>query len=271
VESHLRTFTYTLDLPPPPTDRDVVDFFLFDLRKGYCDYYATAMVVMARAAGLPARLVTGYASGLYDEATGRVIVTEADAHSWVEIYFSGFGWIEFEPTAARPAVERPEEMVHPEIPEGWERVTRGKPFANLLGQVARIWWLGVVLPALAGISWLLTDGWRLQRLSPAAAGAILYQRLCRHGRRLGAMAQAGDTPHEYATSLVERVAELAVGRRWSGTMIPAIREVNWLTDLYVRTTYSSHSPDAPTGAQAIQTWRRLRWRLWLARVWSRRG
>ncbi len=56
------------------------------------------MVVLARAAGLPARLVIGYATGTYDEAHQRFVVTEADAHSWPEIYFPGYGWIRFEPT-----------------------------------------------------------------------------------------------------------------------------------------------------------------------------
>jgi hypothetical protein len=62
----LREIPYTLDIPAPPEGRDVVDYFLFDLRKGYCDYYATSMAVLARAAGLPARLVAGYANGSYD-------------------------------------------------------------------------------------------------------------------------------------------------------------------------------------------------------------
>ena len=269
IETHLRAISYTLDVPLPPRGQDVVDFFLFDLQKGYCDYYATAMVVLARAADLPARLVTGYASGSYDEASGRTIVTAADAHSWVEIYFPDFGWIEFEPTAARAAIERPEDAPVPEIPQGWEEITGGKRPTGPLAYVARLWWLGAALPALAGITWVLTDNWRLRQLSPAAAGAALYQRLALHGRLLGAAARTGDTPHEFAESLIERVAELAQGRRWSTAVVPAIREVDWLTHLYVRTVYSPHPPDLPMQAHAIQTWRQLRWRLWLARL--RRG
>ena len=107
IESYLRKIPYTLDLPAPPVDRDIVDYFLFDLKKGYCDYYATAMVVMARAIGVPARLAMGYASGSYDSANQRYLVTEADAHSWAEIYFPGYGWVEFEPTGGLPEVQRP--------------------------------------------------------------------------------------------------------------------------------------------------------------------
>ncbi len=106
IEQYLRTFPYTLDVPRPPSNQDVTDYFLFDLKKGYCDYYATAMVVLARAAGVPARLVTGYASGAYNLNSKRFVVTEADAHSWVEVYFPDIGWVPFEPTAGRPPLER---------------------------------------------------------------------------------------------------------------------------------------------------------------------
>ena len=106
IESYLRTFPYTLDVPRPPVGRDVVDYFLFDLKKGYCDYYASSMVVLARAAGIPARLVIGYANGTYNLNSKRFVVTEADAHSWVEVYFPGIGWVTFEPTSGRPPLNR---------------------------------------------------------------------------------------------------------------------------------------------------------------------
>ena len=63
IEAYLRTYPYSLDIKPPPPDRDVADYFLFDQKIGYCDYYATSMVVLSRAVGLPARLVIGYANG----------------------------------------------------------------------------------------------------------------------------------------------------------------------------------------------------------------
>src|SRR5258706_11632360 len=83
IETYLRsTYPYTLDIPAPPAGRDVVDYFLFDLKKGYCDYYATSMVVLARAAGLPARIVIGYATGTYDPYSAVYNITQADAHAW---------------------------------------------------------------------------------------------------------------------------------------------------------------------------------------------
>ena len=108
IEAYLRQIPYNLNIPMPPPGRDVADYFLFDLRQGYCDYYATAMVVMARSVGIPARLVIGYARGGYDPYQAQFIVTAADAHSWVEIYFPGIGWVEFEPTGNQPIIPRPQ-------------------------------------------------------------------------------------------------------------------------------------------------------------------
>ncbi|MCU0520540.1 MAG: transglutaminase domain-containing protein, partial [Anaerolineae bacterium] len=106
IEQYLREFEYTLDVPKPGLSDDIADYFLFELQRGYCDYYATSMVVLARAVGLPARLVVGFVSGTYDPGQARYVVTEAEAHAWPEVYFPGYGWIEFEPTGGRPPIQR---------------------------------------------------------------------------------------------------------------------------------------------------------------------
>jgi hypothetical protein len=268
IESYLRTLTYTLDLPAPPAERDIVDTFLFDLREGYCDYFASAMVVMARAAGLPARLVVGYASGTYDRESDRFWVTEADAHSWAEIYFPDTGWIEFEPTAGRALLERPEEAPRPEMPEEWWALREGRGFPGLLRTIRQWWWLSILVPPLVAVGWELIDRRQLRRLSPAAAGAALYRRVVRHGRRLRVPVQGGDTPHEFAESFGERVADLGVGRRWSQAGMAASGGVRQLADYYVRTVYSRHAPDAAAKTRAIEAWHGLRWRLWLGRLWQ---
>ena len=106
IESYLRGIPYSLDVGVPPENRDVVDYFLFDLKRGYCDYYASSMVVLARSVGLPARLVVGYAPGEYDPESGTVLITGLEGHSWAEVYFSDLGWVAFEPTAGRPPLDR---------------------------------------------------------------------------------------------------------------------------------------------------------------------
>lgn len=266
IESYLRDFPYNLELPQPPPGRDVVDYFLFDLQEGYCDYYATSMIVLARAAGLPARLAVGYASGNYDPVSANYIVTEADAHSWVEVYFPRYGWVEFEPTAAQPVTDRSDQAARPDYDH-----TPLPPLVNSPATVLElVWSRWLLLPtllllALTGLGvWALTDGWRLQRLAPAVAAAQLYGRLRRHGRRLAAPTWRGETPYEFNESLTARIEALARGKRWAIILNPTAREIRWLTDLYVRASYSSHPPNIADRTQAIRTWQRLRPRLWLA-------
>jgi hypothetical protein len=98
VEAYLRTFHYTTDVVPPPTDRDAVDYFLFEMKEGYCDYFASAMSVMLRSIGIPARVASGYASGDRATPSDPFTIRDSNAHSWVEVYFPRYGWIEFDPT-----------------------------------------------------------------------------------------------------------------------------------------------------------------------------
>jgi transglutaminase-like putative cysteine protease len=108
IESYLRTgFTYTLTPPSKPQDRDPIDFFLFTSKKGYCEFFATAMGDMLRSLGIPTRLVNGFGPGSFDPASHAYVVHEDDAHTWVESYFPGFGWIPFEPTNDSSATYNP--------------------------------------------------------------------------------------------------------------------------------------------------------------------
>jgi transglutaminase-like putative cysteine protease len=102
-----KNIQYTLTVPAAPADRDIMEWFLFDLKKGYCNYYATAEVVMLRSIGIPARLAVGYAEGESQQNGDSYLVRRRDSHAWPEVYFSAFGWIEFEPTAAQPQTSLP--------------------------------------------------------------------------------------------------------------------------------------------------------------------
>jgi len=101
----LRHYAYNLQAPPLPAGADAVDYFLFESKQGSCEAFASAMTVLLRAAGIPARLVTGYATGTYNLFTGYYEVRNADAHAWVEVYLPGAGWIEWEPTPGFPTPE----------------------------------------------------------------------------------------------------------------------------------------------------------------------
>ena len=109
VRDYLRTnITYNDQIEAAPVGMDSVHYTLFVLQEGYCNYYASAMSVMLRDQGIPTRIVSGYAQGEFDEETQSYRVRASNAHTWVEVYFPGYGWIQFEPTAALPVNERPE-------------------------------------------------------------------------------------------------------------------------------------------------------------------
>src|SRR6266550_4218832 len=101
VEAYLRdphNFTYTLDAKTP-AGRDPIDYFLFTSKRGYCEFFATAMGDMLRSLGIPSRLVNGFGPGNFDANIQSWVVRGEDAHTWPEVYFTGYGWIPFEPTA----------------------------------------------------------------------------------------------------------------------------------------------------------------------------
>ncbi len=91
-----RSFPYSLTQNEPPLTRDFVSWFLLEEKRGYCTSFASSMTVLARAIGLPARYVEGYAAD--PDADGIARVTQQDAHAWTEVYFPGFGWLSFDPT-----------------------------------------------------------------------------------------------------------------------------------------------------------------------------
>ncbi len=107
IERHLRrSYQYSLDVGPTVSDSPVEDF-LFTRKTGYCEHYATAMVVMLRTVGIPARLVTGFLPGVWNDFGNYYSVRQQDAHAWVEVYFPRSGWVTFDPTPSVPATAPP--------------------------------------------------------------------------------------------------------------------------------------------------------------------
>jgi transglutaminase-like putative cysteine protease len=114
ITQYLReTITYSNQVPNPPVGRDPLDYFLFNTKEGYCNYFASAEVMLLRSLGIPARLSVGFAQGQVQEGTlgasnsaGQVYETYTvryrDSHAWPEVYFNDLGWIEFEPTTSQP-------------------------------------------------------------------------------------------------------------------------------------------------------------------------
>jgi transglutaminase-like putative cysteine protease len=263
IEAYLRTYPYSLEVSPPPSGQDVADYFLFDLKAGYCDYYATSMVVLGRAVGLPARLVIGYSSGVYNPLTAEYIVREANAHSWVEIYFTGVGWVEFEPTASQPPITLPEELSEeespsatpfPTMPESNANTQEGHPIKQDLPLP------GILLTftlLLAGLAFFLHTQGLLR--AHRSVGSI-YKYIYHHGKRIYKNGLLHETPSVFADNLQKR---LNTGHRW---LTPASDEIQLLTHLYLQESYSAHPISKDERIHALKAWRNLFWRLLYARV-----
>ncbi|MCI0579337.1 MAG: transglutaminase-like domain-containing protein [Chloroflexi bacterium] len=278
LERFLRQYPYSLDVALPPAGADPVDYFLFELQHGYCDYYASAMVVMARALGLPARLATGFLAQPAGE-NGVQTIYQINSHSWAEIYFAGYGWVEFEPTAAFPASDETAVLMPDETGLGeLLPVSPPPPIPERPPAIGR-WWPVVVL----GLVGLLLAGWWRRRRRPAAAEALdgvlsAYGRLQRQAHGLGQPAAASQTPAEFEAGLLGRINALAGRSRLAQRLLvvpgaaarkPVIdvrREIERLTALFIARQYAGQPPAEEA---AGESWRRLRGRLWLLNILKR--
>jgi transglutaminase-like putative cysteine protease len=111
IERYLKThYAYTLQLPRAPV-ADPLANFLFERKQGHCEYFASSMAVMLRTLQIPSRVVNGFRSEEFNDVTGNYVVRAKNAHSWVEAYFPGYGWVTFDPTPGGEIA----------TPEGWER------------------------------------------------------------------------------------------------------------------------------------------------------
>ncbi|MFI5308235.1 MAG: DUF3488 and DUF4129 domain-containing transglutaminase family protein, partial [Polyangiales bacterium] len=110
VERFLKRGEYTYSLQQPNVGKRIpLDVFLFEQKRGHCEYYSTAMAIMLRTQGVPTRNVTGFAGGQYNPYGGYYALRQGDAHSWVEVYLHGQGWVTFDPTPSARADAGPRE------------------------------------------------------------------------------------------------------------------------------------------------------------------
>ena len=114
ITAYLRSnIKYSSSIPSAPAGVEPLDWFLFTQKSGFCNYYASADVVMLRSVGIPARMAVGYAQGEL-AADGTLIVHQRDAHAWPEVYFPGIGWVDFEPTSSQPDIVRASGLTQPD-------------------------------------------------------------------------------------------------------------------------------------------------------------
>ncbi len=271
IEEYLRAIPYTLDVPLPPQDQDLVDYFLFDLRKGYCDYYSSAFVVLSRAAGVPARFVIGYANGTYDLKTDRFLVTEADAHSWVEVYFPTAGWVPFEPTAGRPALSKANIT---ELNPGTRSDVPDLPPALMREKSYFPWWqlvVGVLFSiSILGLGWIGFDEIKMRSSPTSSIAGNIYLRLRRLGTPYVSSAEPGDTPYEFSNKLIGRLKMVSKTGISEGYISEINEDLSGLTNMVVKASYKPMEA-GESGLSIFKRWKSLRWRLslmWVLRKYQ---
>jgi transglutaminase-like putative cysteine protease len=238
-----QSFHYTLR--PPRLGVHSVDDFLFTTQRGFCEHYASSFVFLMRAAGVPARVVTGYLGGEVNPLDGHVAVRQSDAHAWAEVWLGPEqGWTRVDPTAsvsparvergiaaALPAMELPPGLVRLSLPwlqdlrHTWEMLNNGwNQWVLGYGQTQQLRLLARLSPALASTRWLASAAilagilgltvlawlyWRGQaRVRPDKA-ALAWRKLEHRLGTLGLAPQVGEAPHHYAQRVASTRPDLA--------------------------------------------------------------
>ncbi len=223
----LTNYPYNLNVGLLPPGRDAVDFFLFEQQAGYCSQFATAMAVMARHVGLPARIAVGYLPGFIDPMTGAHIVRAGDAHAWVEIQFQQHNWVAFDPTP-RPDAAMGFAAGRNWVYFGLEDFT-GVTFASILSPLAGSFslgplsmpgWVWVVLPGVGAativLAWLLSHrkvkirqevrGYSTLDGEPRRVMLNLYHKMVALLIKKGLPSrQPHQPPYEYATTICPKI------------------------------------------------------------------
>jgi len=271
LETYLRSppFQYSPQVKATPPGRDPVDYFLFDLKQDFCEYFASAMVIMLREEGIPARLVEGFTTGTYDAASGEYVVREQDAHAWVEVYFPQYGWIEFEPTPSQPPFARVDSSLgagggdagtgdggDAGDPNAADRVNRGESELDQGGDGSGFSGDSVVAvvraidprPILGLLVFLLIllalavvrFNWRFRSYGPIESAWAKTRLLASY---VGYPPHHSQTTYEFASAL--------------GAALPETAEpVHTIAEARVRERYSTAGVDVDTEEAAVTAWHR---------------
>jgi transglutaminase-like putative cysteine protease len=219
---------YSTDIPPLPAGADTVDEFLFGNRVGFCEQISTSLAVMLRSLGIPTREAVGYVPGPYDPITDLYQVRADDAHAWVQVWFPGFGWQSFDPTASVPlANPAPGTAALDDI-------------GHALGRIPMVPVAGALLSFALVATFL---HWRRSR--PLTWAERIARNAERAGRRAGRPRRPHETFGEYATRLDQL----------TGSGSEAWRE---LAEPVEASAYGGHNPTLDAQRHMVRRARRLR-------------
>ena len=252
-------FTYTLQPPKTPAGVRPLDYFLFDSKKGFCQDFSTAMNVMLRTLGVPSRQMSGFSVGVLDDKTRQHMVNAVEAHSWVEVFFPGYGWIPFEPTpdGVNTPINRPQTLdqlnaalppgstASTDIPPGLREPVGAALSGSSQGAFPDIWRPALLVAGglllLVAIAILMALRW----LVAAHDVPRIWRRLLFLGDRLKIPRHPGDTPEEF-------------GGRLAASLPPLDDEVRRLARLYTRASFRQGGLRPEELAAAREAWSRIR-------------
>jgi len=267
---HFRRERLTYTTEPRLLGRDSVDEFLFESREGFCEHFSSAFVFLMRAAGVPARVVTGYQGGDQNPVDGRFTVRQSDAHAWSEVFIRGRGWVRVDPTVlsvprrlddglaraaaaggALPLLLRPELQWLRTLRYNWEALThqwnlwvlgynpqRQREFMSWMGMRDADWLeLASTLLALLGGFVLVLFAWMLRRLVRPDPVQAAWNQFCRKLGRRGVARAPHEGPQDYSERAARNFPSLA----------PAIGQIS---TLYIALRYGSNAP--PGGAVQLK-------------------
>jgi len=247
-------FVYTLE--PPLLGRDSVDEFLFGSKQGFCEHYASSFAFLLRAAGVPARVVTGYQGGDINPVDGYMIVRQSDAHAWAEVWLNGRGWVRFDPTAAASPV-RVESGVAAAVPatdplplmarttliwlrevrynwdalaNKWNQLVLGynperqREFLTRVG-MSEPSWENMAMTLFWGVGGLLAvlTAWLLRRIRTTDPVQRLWLRFCAKLGKKGSPRSAHEGPADFVARTAERYPGEAERIRAIGERYIALR------------------------------------------------
>jgi len=265
ILNHFRTQPFYYTRTPPVMLNQPVDQFLFEAQRGFCEHYASAFVVLMRAAGIPARIVTGYLGGEFNTIGNYFIVRQSDAHAWAEVWLAGQGWIRVDPTAIIP----PDRIEQTSLRDRLLRAHSGTGFD--IGWLATSWknlkyswdsvnhlwnqwivgynasqqlsflallgldalsWNGLAVTLFGSIALLLIFiGYYMARQTTVKASPtrLLYERYCRKLVKIGLTRTPSESAQQFAHRVIQARQDLAP-------------QVNQITQLYNHLRYAKTPP-----------------------------